>query len=98
MTFTSRGPSGGVLYPWLLAGFRGLPWTFLDTAIARRLPQPLEPLPQTPGPMLSLTVFGGPGPVAVTSMGVVVALAVITVGEVIRRHRHVGRVGSEEPE
>src|SRR5438876_364621 len=76
LTFTSAGPSSGVLYPWLLVWFRGLPWTSLDTTIVRSLPQILEPLSQTPGPMLSLTFFGGVGPVAATVMGVILGLAV----------------------
>src|SRR5438067_304339 len=53
-TFTSAGPSGGVLYPWLIVWFGRLPWTALDTAIVSRLPPVLEPYSQTPGPMLSL--------------------------------------------
>src|SRR5205823_5088202 len=70
LTFTSAGPSGGVLYPWLLREFRGLPWTAWDSALVRNLPQLLEPLSQTPGPMMSLSFFGGVGPVAVTVLSV----------------------------
>jgi hypothetical protein len=77
LTFTSAGPSGGVLYPWLLALLRGLPWSDLDTMILRNMPQPLEPLSQTPGPMLSLSGFGGVGPVATIALGVAVFVAIV---------------------
>jgi hypothetical protein len=68
LTFTSAGPTGGVLYPWLIVQFRGLPWTSLDTKIVRSLPQVLQPLSQTTGPMLSLSGGRGVGPVAATAM------------------------------
>jgi hypothetical protein len=87
LTFTSAGPSGGVLYPWLLSPFRGLGWTALDTAIVRRLPQVLEPLSQTPGPMLSLSGFGAVGPVAATVMSIVLGGLVFGAGEALRRAR-----------
>jgi hypothetical protein len=88
LTFTSLGPSGGILYPWLLGGLRDLPWTSLDRAIVQDLPQPLEPLSQTPGPMLSLTIFRGPAPVGMAVLGLGVTLAVFIVGEMIRQRRH----------
>ena len=84
-TFTSA-PSGGVLYPGLLKSvFHGLPWTSMDTYIVRSLPKPLEPLSQTPGPMLALAFMGGLGPVVVTGIGLAVAVATFAVGEVKRR-------------
>jgi hypothetical protein len=86
-TFTSAGPSGGVLYPWLLAMLRGLPWTRLDTAIVRELPPVLEPLSQTPGPMLSLTNFGGPGPITAVGLGLAAGLAVFLADAMFRRLR-----------
>jgi hypothetical protein len=77
-TFTSAGPSGGVLYPWLIVWFRRLPWTALDTALVSRLPPVLEPYAQTPGPMLSLSGTGGVGPVAALGLGLLIgALAYI---------------------
>jgi hypothetical protein len=84
-TFTSA-PSGGVLYPGLLRSvFHGLPWTSMDTTIVRSLPKPLESLSQTPGPMLAIAFMGGLGPVAVTGIGLALAVTVLTVGEVKRR-------------
>jgi hypothetical protein len=77
LSFTSAGPTGGVLYPVVIAKFRGLPWTSLDTAIVRSLPQVLEPLSQTTGPMLSLSGFGAVGPVATLVMS---GLLLLTLG------------------
>jgi hypothetical protein len=81
LTFTSAGPTGGVLYPWLIVQFRGLPWTPLDTTIVRGLPQVLQPLSQTTGPMLSLSGGRGVGPVAATVMagGLVLIIAATAV-------------------
>ena len=53
-TFTSMGPSGGVLYPWVIVWFRGVPpWTPLDQWAIEALPKVLEPLSQPLGPWLS---------------------------------------------
>jgi hypothetical protein len=83
-TFTSIGPSGGVLYPWLLGEFGGLSWTALDRAIVRTLPQILDPLSQTPGPMMSLTFFRGPSPVAALMLGVLLG-STLYWGKLVRR-------------
>jgi hypothetical protein len=72
LTFTSAGASGGVLYPWLIAPLRGLPWSELDTMILRAIPHPLESLSQTPGPMLSLSGMGGVGPVSMFVLGFII--------------------------
>jgi hypothetical protein len=77
LTCTSAGPGGGVLYPWLLLPFKALPWSELDTLILRNLPRVLEPLSQTPGPMLSISGGGCVGPVGATLLGLVVAAVVI---------------------
>ena len=78
-TFTSA-PSGGVLYPWLLWQFPAPPWTPLDAALARQFPQPLEPLSQTPGPMMVLSRRSMPGPVAVAGIGLALGLTVFWLG------------------
>jgi len=85
LTFTSAGPGGGVLYPFLLLLLRGLPWSDLDTMILRNLPQPLEPLSQTPGPIMSVSGSGGVGPVGTLVLGLVV-FAVIHWGPVLLRY------------
>lgn len=76
LTFTSLGPQSGVLYPHLLLGFRGLPWTSLDTTLVGYMPQVFEPLSQMPGPVLSLTSFGGGGPVAIVVLSGLLGVAV----------------------
>jgi hypothetical protein len=73
-TFTSAGPSGGVLYPWVILCFGGLRlWTPLDSWILEATPKVLEPLSQRLGSML--VVSGGCefGPVAALVSGSVVA-------------------------
>jgi hypothetical protein len=80
LSMTSAGPTGGVLYPWLIfwCGFlRDLSWQGIDLAILRRLPQPLETLSQTPGAIMSLTGFGGVGPTATLTAGAIVALLLL---------------------
>jgi hypothetical protein len=87
LTFTSGGETGGILYPRLVIEFRGLPWSDLDTSILRALPSPLEPLSQTPGPMMSLSGLGAPGVVAMTALGLIAGLAVILATEAVRRRK-----------
>jgi len=86
-TFTSVGPSGGILYPYLIAPFRGLPWTPLDPLIMRNIPQPLEPLSQTGGPMMGMTNFGGPAPITVAAIALAVGASVGLVGWIIDRDK-----------
>jgi hypothetical protein len=63
----------------------GLPWSDLDTMILRNLPQPLEPLSQTPGPMMSISGRGGVGPLATVALGLVV-FAALNWGPVLFRY------------
>ncbi len=74
-TFTSAGPSGGVLYPWLavIAGSRGT-FTSLDHQIVEYLPQVLEPLSQPIGSPMALSGRGLTGPTAAVVTGVVIGL------------------------
>jgi hypothetical protein len=73
-TFTSRGPSGGVLYPWLLTFSYGGRMNSLDRRIIDRLPQILEPLSQGIGAPTALTGMGLWGPTAVLCLSAFVAL------------------------
>lgn len=86
LTYTSAGPSGGVLYPWLIVWFRidGWRWPTLltqlltpsfDYALLDLLPKPLVHLSQPLGPMLSLSGWGAPGLIAVLLCGAVIYLA-----------------------
>ncbi|MDY0165188.1 MAG: hypothetical protein RBS80_01505 [Thermoguttaceae bacterium] len=73
-TFTSAGPSGGVLYPWVIVLFRGLlPWTHADTWILERTAHILDPISQPLGPMLVVSGGTGVGPVAAVVTGLILA-------------------------
>ena len=96
LTFTSAETSGGVLYPWLLRPFAGLPWSEIDTSLLRALPKPLEPLSQVPGPMLSLSGFGSVGPTAMLVIGAGVAVVVLWGPKAVRRLiRQFDKVGTK---
>jgi hypothetical protein len=60
-TFTSTGPSGGALYPWMIVPFYGCSWgmTSFDAWLLKSSGFPLEPLSQPPGPMMSVSGMGG---------------------------------------
>jgi hypothetical protein len=80
MTFTSAGPSGGVVYPWLVVWLRGGTMTNLDRWVLERLPPVLETLSTPTGDWIVLTGYGMPAPTQVLgvslAIGVFVALAV----------------------
>lgn len=73
-TFTSRGPSGGVLYPWLIQFFPRASLTQADRIILERLPQILEPLSQGIGIPIALTGLGFPSPTVVVKFSIIVAV------------------------
>jgi hypothetical protein len=79
LTFTSAD-SGGILYPELLRHFGGGQLTSLDRVLLRHLPQLLEPLSQTPGPMMSFSRTGAVGPTKVLALSLAVAVSVFAVG------------------
>jgi hypothetical protein len=69
-TFTSAGPSGGVLYPWVIVLFRGFPlWTSADQWVLEKFPKVLEPLSQPLGSMLVISGGRPLGPVAAVALG-----------------------------
>jgi len=78
-SFTSAGPSGGVLYPWLLSGFFGGRCNEWDRQILSHLPKILEPLSAPIGMPLSLSGMGMPGPTTMVIAGLVIALLVFSV-------------------
>ena len=78
-SFTSAGPSGGVLYPWLLSGFFGGRCNELDRQILAHLPRILEPLSAPIGMPLSLSGMGMPGPTTMVIAGLLIALLVFSV-------------------
>jgi hypothetical protein len=55
LSFTSAGPTGGILYPWLGLVFRGGGWTRVDQWLVGHLPPVLEPLTQGSGIPMALS-------------------------------------------
>ncbi len=76
-TFTSAGPGGGVLYPWVISWFRGFPvWTSADQWVLQNFPKVLEPLSQILGPWHVISGTGTLGPVIAVALGAVVGVSV----------------------
>jgi hypothetical protein len=82
-SFTSAGPSGGVLYPWLLMELRGS-CTTLDRWVLAHLPQVLEPLSPTIGTPMVLSGRGMPGPTYALIAGLVVGGSVLALNRLCR--------------
>ena len=61
-SFTSAGPSGGILYPFLLISFPFRSGNAVDNWILERTPQILEPLSTDIGSPTVLSGMGMPGP------------------------------------
>jgi hypothetical protein len=78
-TFTSAGPSGGVLYPWLLFGLYGGRCNQVDDQILDHLPQVLEPLSAPIGMPMALSGKGMPGPTTMAIAGLAAAAAVFVI-------------------
>jgi hypothetical protein len=79
MSFTSAGPSGGVLYPWLLIELPRGSCNALDRAILMHLPPILEPLSPTTGPAMVLSGRGMPGPTNMVLTGFFIAGVIVMI-------------------
>ncbi|MHC4475787.1 MAG: hypothetical protein ACYTEL_09075 [Planctomycetota bacterium] len=86
-TFTSRGPSGGVLYPWLVLPFAGGSMNHVDRFILERIPQILEPLSQGIGSWIALTGMGFRGPTKVAGLSAVVSVCALVLAYALRKRR-----------
>lgn len=75
-TFTSVGPQGGVLYPWVIIPLTGLPvpWTSFDEYVVDSLPRILDPLNQLFSQPISCTGMGAPSPLFLLGLGCVFGL------------------------
>ncbi len=90
-TFTSRGPSGGILYPWLIAPFNQLHDWFIkeEWVLIECFPRWLLSVSQPHGAFLSISGRGYPGPLTVIMLGLAFgALAYLVQSAVRSAHRH----------
>jgi hypothetical protein len=71
-SFTSCGPCGGVLYPWVAIWFGGWNNNPVDIFILEHLPQILEPLSQGTGDWIAITGLGFFGPTKAVLAGIIV--------------------------
>jgi hypothetical protein len=78
-SFTSAGPSGGIVYPYLLWWARGGSVNSFDRWLLERLPQVLEPISTPIGSPMALTGMGLPGPTSALIAGIVVGVVVICI-------------------
>jgi hypothetical protein len=85
LTFTSAGPSSGVLYPWLLMNFGGGQCAEWDRQILRYTSRTLELLSIPIGSPLVLSGRGMPGPTTMVIAGLVIALLVFCVHKLSNR-------------
>ena len=86
-TFLSRGPSGGILYPWLIFPFRSWNswWGDADELVFAYIPQILEPLSQPLGPFMAISRIGGVGPVSILTISIGIALLLNAVRWIVRQ-------------
>jgi hypothetical protein len=82
--FTSAGPVGGVIYPYVLDAFRWLPWTSIDRFLIQHVPQVFGPLTGPIGPILSMGGGRRAGPLAAIGLGLVFGTAVFCLGLLLR--------------
>jgi len=79
MSLTSAGPSGGVLYPFLLRWCRGGSMSDDDMFILRFTPLILEPLSAPIGSPAALTGLGMPGPSSAIGFGLLCAGSLLAI-------------------
>ena len=89
---TSVGPSGGILYPWMISYLPGGSVSNVEEAILERLPKILEPLSQDIGIPLAITGMGMPRPIAMLGLSLVMAVIAFVIGWGLK-HANKERVG-----
>jgi len=77
-TFSSTGPTGGVLYPWLLMNSAGGSCNDFDRWMLTHIPQILEPMSAPIGMPMALSWRGMPGPTTMAIAGLVIAVIVFS--------------------
>lgn len=81
-SFTSAGPSGGILYPYLVSFLRGCSSNTLDRELIRYVPQVLEPLSPGIGDWMALSGRGIPGPTEMLLFGILAALIIFAIHKI----------------
>jgi hypothetical protein len=91
-TFTSVGPSGGALYPFVIEWFRGFPmWTSFDSEVLKHIPKFLEPISQTPGIVPDDFAGAGLGPFECILIGLLIGgIAAATIHFLHKRNSETG--------
>ncbi|MEM9250791.1 MAG: hypothetical protein AAGB29_00445 [Planctomycetota bacterium] len=95
-SYTSAGPSGGVVYPFLIRAMPGrslTPWW--DWVFLEHAPPVFAPLSTAIGPFMSLSGRGIPGPMVMLGLGVVLA-AVFVGGPILFRRAISGPASAEK--
>lgn len=94
-SFTSAGPSGGIVYPYLLIFTRGPSCNALDQWLLAHTPQILEPLSTPNGDFISIS-GGMPGPTAAVQAGLILAVIVLVISFFVQQlHRKLQPTSSQ---
>jgi hypothetical protein len=96
-TFTSRGPSGGILYPFAVTIFLGGSINRIDIEIIKRVPRLLEPLSQGIGQWTTLSGRSMPGPTYLLGFGVALGSLVLIFSGVDKFCKHFRNRPSNKP-
>jgi hypothetical protein len=95
-SLTSAGPTGGIVYPFLLRLTGGGRSNSVDRSILEYLPRILEPLSTPIGSPMALSGRGFPGPTYALTVGICIALAYVAISFTAARWRlHKSSVHSE---
>ena len=86
-SFTSAGPSGGIVYPYLLILSRGRYCTNFDQWLLEHTPQILEPLSTPNGSFVSIS-GGMPGPTSAFVAGLILAVVIFFVASLAQKLIH----------
>ncbi len=84
-SFTTVGPCGGILYPFLLTGLHGGSVTEFDSLLLAALPKVLVPLSTSFGSPMVFSGRGMPGPTSAVIAGICLAALILVVNLGVRQ-------------